>query len=773
LPSRVVTWLALTLSLAPLAARAAITYVTDPAQFHESASILGFEDLGAGTILSTATPDAITVEFDGNAEGFPVRSYLSFSGSLATAADTAGLGAKALLVENGASQEMRFDPPVTRVGMYFASNGSLFTNVVAYRDGAQLIATQVSDLANTPVFLGFKEPDGIDRIVFSGDTVDSDPVLIDRLTFQRRPHVLYHFRGAVTDVSDSGNRLDGLAAGDPLSVSAVVSLESEDFNAFPSLAQYSQPGNLPFTISVGGRTYRTIGFEMQVQDDNPDIDGFGFSKNGPALTTASPAFDASIVDFSPLVLVTDSDTSLFSDTSIPETQPDVGLFETRLVSVFGFSSGFVQEFYVVGTLLDEPPAFAVINTNDSGLGSLRQAMLDANATPGEDTIVFDIPADQCGADGVCHIDITSGDLPAITEAVTIDATTQPRFGTAPANVCATDEAPSYMRVSIAGSGISAFSVAPASSAPVVVRGFALIAGGYAVQVSGAGAHRIQCNHLLVTARGDALFYPGPPFYGIGVVLEQAAQGAIVGTDGDGVGDLGEGNVISGGQFGVYVNDNDDNRIAGNLFCLAADGTTELGGQAGVYVRQGSDRNLVGTDWDGVSDKEEGNTIAGCDRGAAMEDGIDNVVAGNQIGLDTVSNDVGVQLTFGQGTVIADNVFANNATAIESLQSTSLGAGSERNCIAGNGVGFSQAGSEAMLFENNWWGDTSGPSGVGPGTGDSITVTGSGSVDFTPFATDRCHPVPEPGAAALGAGALLGLVALARRKRPKRAAPLPA
>lgn len=762
MPSRVVALLVLSISLAPLTARADVTYVTDPALFHESASILGFEELGAGTILSTATPDAITVEFDGNAEGFPVRSYQGFSGSLAAAADAAGLGAKALLVENGANQEMRFDPPVTRVGMYFSSNGTLFTNVAAYRDGAQLIVTPVGNLANTPTFLGFMEPDGIDRLVFSGDTGDSEPVLIDRLTFQRRPQILYHFRGAVTSVSDSGNRLDGLAAGDPFSVSAVVSLESEDWNAFPALAQYSQLGN-PFTIAVGGRTYRTTSFEMQVQNDNPDVDGFVFGKNGPAVTMAIPAFDAGVANLLPLVFLSTSNTSVFSDTSIPETQPDLGLFETRIVHVSGSADGGAQVFSIDGTLLDEAPALAVINTNDSGLGSLRQAMLDANATPGADTIVFDIPADLCGADGVCHIDLTS-DLPAITEAVTIDATTQPRFGTAPDNVCATAEAPSSMRVSIQwGSGLSVFTVAPSSSAPVVVRGFALVSGGEAVRVFGGGAHRIQCNHLLVEAAGDALFYPGPPFYGVGVLLEQEAQGAIIGTDGDGVGDAGERNVIAGGQFGVYVNDNDDNRIAGNLFCLAADGRTELGGQAGVYIRQGSDRNLVGTDWDGVSDKLEGNTIAGCDRGAAMEDGLDNVVAGNQIGLGVVSNDVGVQLTYGQGIVIADNVFTNNATAIESVMSTTLGAGSERNCIAGNGVGLSQSGSEALLFENNWWGDASGPSGDGPGTGDSVSVTGSGSVDFTPFATDGCHPVPEPGAAALGAGALLGLAALARRR----------
>ena len=37
-------------------------------------------------------------------------------------------------------------------------------------------------------------------------------------------------------------------------------------------------------------------------------------------------------------------------------------------------------------------SFIVTNTNDSGPGSLRQAILNANAAPGSDDIVFDIPA---------------------------------------------------------------------------------------------------------------------------------------------------------------------------------------------------------------------------------------------------------------------------------------------------------------------------------------------------------------------------------------------
>jgi hypothetical protein len=62
--------------------------------------------------------------------------------------------------------------------------------------------------------------------------------------------------------------------------------------------------------------------------------------------------------------------------------------------------------------------FTVTNTNDQGPGSLRQAILDANANAGADTINFQIPGS-----GVPTIAPLSP-LPDITEAITIDGTTQ-------------------------------------------------------------------------------------------------------------------------------------------------------------------------------------------------------------------------------------------------------------------------------------------------------------------------------------------------------------
>ena len=66
-----------------------------------------------------------------------------------------------------------------------------------------------------------------------------------------------------------------------------------------------------------------------------------------------------------------------------------------------------------------PSVMLVTDTNNAGPGSLRQAILDANANPGPDTIEFDIEPG-----GAQTISLTSP-LPTVADAVTIDGTTQP------------------------------------------------------------------------------------------------------------------------------------------------------------------------------------------------------------------------------------------------------------------------------------------------------------------------------------------------------------
>src|SRR5262249_50060756 len=70
--------------------------------------------------------------------------------------------------------------------------------------------------------------------------------------------------------------------------------------------------------------------------------------------------------------------------------------------------------------------FTVTNTNDSGAGSLRQAILDANALGGTNTIAFAIPGG-----GVHTIAVSLTPLPGITSPVVIDGTTQPGYAGSP------------------------------------------------------------------------------------------------------------------------------------------------------------------------------------------------------------------------------------------------------------------------------------------------------------------------------------------------------
>jgi len=61
--------------------------------------------------------------------------------------------------------------------------------------------------------------------------------------------------------------------------------------------------------------------------------------------------------------------------------------------------------------------YTVTNTNDSGTGSLRQAILDANANAGLDNITFNIPGS--GPHTIAPLTV----LPNITSPVVIDGYT--------------------------------------------------------------------------------------------------------------------------------------------------------------------------------------------------------------------------------------------------------------------------------------------------------------------------------------------------------------
>src|SRR3954470_23547699 len=99
----------------------------------------------------------------------------------------------------------------------------------------------------------------------------------------------------------------------------------------------------------------------------------------------------------------------------------------------------------VGTVAAD--TYTVSNTLDTGPGSLRQAILDANSHAGSDTIAFNIPGT-----GVRTI-TPATELPAITSPVTIDGYTQP--GASANTAAAGDNAVPLIQLNGTSAGASA------------------------------------------------------------------------------------------------------------------------------------------------------------------------------------------------------------------------------------------------------------------------------------------------------------------------------
>ena len=177
----------------------------------------------------------------------------------------------------------------------------------------------------------------------------------------------------------------------------------------------------------------------------------------------------------------------------------------------------------------------VTNTNDSGAGSLRQVMTDANAGAGKQLIEFSIPGSPP------FIIAPSSVLPTITNSVIIDATTQPGFSGSPV-------------IEITGKGLQISASAPGCS----VRGLAITgSSGIGIEIL-SGGNTIKGNRIGVSANGNPLGNQG-----VGIVVGSSNNliGGPTATDrnivsvggGDGIAVSGANNIIQGNFVGTDAN----------------------------------------------------------------------------------------------------------------------------------------------------------------------------------------------------------------------------
>ena len=311
--------------------------------------------------------------------------------------------------------------------------------------------------------------------------------------------------------------------------------------------------------------------------------------------------------------------------------------------------------------------YTVSNTNDSGPGSLRQALLDANNHAGADTIWFIIGT------GAQTISPTSK-LPDVTDAVLLDGWVQTGFTGVP-----------LIRIdgNLAGASQSGLRI---YSGPTTVRGL-IFTRFDATGVTVGGGSTITFRGCYFGTTGSASGLGN----GSGLRLVDGSTIKLGGTLAN------DGNVISGNTgYGVYVDPAASGiTLLGNRIGTNAAGTAALGNGSGGMRSFASNVTIGG------STAAERNLFSGNGNdGLAIESGSTGVtIRGNYFGLDAGGTlDLGNMGSGidddGTGTIIG-GTSAGEGNVSSGNDYYGLGAGGQDTSVLGNRFGTNAAGTAAV------------------------------------------------------------------------------
>ncbi|MCA8997201.1 MAG: DUF4347 domain-containing protein, partial [Planctomycetaceae bacterium] len=297
--------------------------------------------------------------------------------------------------------------------------------------------------------------------------------------------------------------------------------------------------------------------------------------------------------------------------------------------------------------------FAVTNTNDSGVGSLRQAILDANALTGLDLITFNIPGN-----GTHTIELLSA-LPTISDRVIIDGTSESDFSGTPL-------------IQLDG-----------SKATGTVHGLVLGTGSSGSTISGLGVHSFSGSGISIVSDNNTLV------------------GNFIGTDGT--------NDFGNARAGIYLDSTaSDNTIGGshaesrNVIAFSGwdgirlngtgTGNTFLGNQIYGNAEQGIDIGPQGVNLNDLGDSDIGGNnvlnfpvLTGAFTNAVNTiavSGTLNSTANTSFRIEFFSNSTGDegQTYLGSRNVITDRI--GNAAFVDSF-SANVAAGANITATATN------------------------------------------------------------------------------------------
>lgn len=315
--------------------------------------------------------------------------------------------------------------------------------------------------------------------------------------------------------------------------------------------------------------------------------------------------------------------------------------------------------------------YTVTNTNDTGAGSLRQAITDANSAMGPDNIYFNIPTTDPNYNsltGVWTI-APATDLPMILGGFTnMDATTQTT------NQGNTNLSGPEIALFGGNSLTYAFRLVTPSN---TVKGFILGGFDYAIQIYGTqtSGTQIRENYIGADYTGNAAYANNNGFG-----ISGSASGITI-----------HNNVISGNLvFGIVSSTASNITITGNFIGTNNGGNTPLSNPTGILMD-----NTFGCTIGGSS-PANANVISGnTDAGILINGTLSylNAISGNFIGTnatgtDSIPNGNGIilsscrDITIGGNTASFRNIISGNTAAAIVMNGT----GTNNNVVIGNYIG---------------------------------------------------------------------------------------